>query len=148
MKTAIVYASVHHGNTKKLLDVIAQGRDDITLMDAAAQKEADLSPYDLIGFASGIYFGKFHESVLAFARKNLPEKKRVFLLSTYGGGNGTKAVREILDARSADVLGEFSCRAFDTFGPFKLIGGINKGHPDAKDLEDARRFFEELQNSL
>lgn len=147
MKTAIVYYSRHHGNTKKLLDAIAQGHD-VTLIDAAAQTEADLSPYGLIGFASGIYFGRFHKSVLEFAGKNLPENKRVFLLSTYGGGNGTRAVREILEARSAAVLGEFGCRGFDTFGPFKLVGGINKGHPDAKDLEDACRFFEELRNTL
>lgn len=147
MKIAIVYHSYHHGNTKKLVDAIAQGRE-VTLIDAAVQMEADLTAYDLIGFASGVYFGKFHSSVLDFARKNLPEGKRVFLLSTYGGGNGTKAVREILETKSAAIVGEFGCRAFDTFGPFKLIGGINKGHPDAKDLEDACRFFEKLQNAL
>ncbi len=147
MKIAIVYHSYHHGNTKKLVDAIARGRE-VTLIDAAVQMEADLTAYDLIGFASGVYFGKFHSSVLDFARKNLPEGKRVFFLCTYGGKSATKDISEIARAKSAEALGEFSCKAFDTFGPFKLIGGINKGHPDAKDLEDARRFFEKLQNAL
>ncbi|MGW1077983.1 glycerate kinase, partial [Streptomyces sp. NPDC002537] len=29
----------------------------------------------------------------------------------------------------------FSCRAFDTYLPFKLVGGIRKGRPNATDLE-------------
>ena len=32
MKTAIVYYSQHHGNTKKLLDAIAE-KHDVTLID-------------------------------------------------------------------------------------------------------------------
>ena len=42
------------------------------------------------------------------------------------------------------MLGEFGCRGFDTFGPFKLAGGIAKGHPDALDLEEARKFYRSL----
>ena len=26
-------------------------------------------------------------------------------------------------------------KGYDTFGPFKLVGGIAKNHPDEKDLE-------------
>ena len=91
MKTASVYYSAHHGNTKKLVEAVAQGRD-VTLIDALAVKTADLSGYELIGFASGIYFGKFHQSVLEFAKNNLPEDKKVFFLSTYGGSSGTRAI--------------------------------------------------------
>ena len=65
MRTAIVYYSAHHGNTRRLAEAIAQGRD-VTLIDALAAKSADLIGYDLIGFASGIYFGKFHQSVVEF----------------------------------------------------------------------------------
>ena len=57
MKTAIVYASVHHGNTKKIVDEIAKAQE-VELVDATQMKEKDLSGYDLIGFASGIYYGK------------------------------------------------------------------------------------------
>lgn len=41
-------------------------------------------------------------------------------------------------------MGEFSCKGYDTFGPFKLIGGISKGHPDKNDLDNAKAFFKGL----
>jgi len=143
MKSAIVYYSSHHGNTKKLVQAIAQGRD-VVLIDAASTKNADLNGYDLIGFASGIYFGKFHESVLEFARNHLPQGKKVFFLSTYGGSSNTTAIRKEVQAKGAQIAGEFGCKGYDTFGPFKLVGGIAKGHPNAADLERACQFFEAL----
>ena len=142
-KTAIVYHSSHHGNTKKLVDAIAQGHD-VTLIDASAQKQADLGQYDLVGFASGVYGGRFHRNVLDFARNNLPEGKRVFFLCTYGGRANTKSIAAVVKEKSAVVAGEFGCRGYDTFGPFKLVGGIAKGHPDKPDRENARRFFKGL----
>ena len=60
MKTAIIYASPHHGNTKKLIDAIAT-KHEVTLIDATQTKDQDLSDYDLIGYASGIYFQKYHK---------------------------------------------------------------------------------------
>ena len=40
MKTAIVYASVHHGNTKKLVDAIAE-KYEICAIDATNTKSAN-----------------------------------------------------------------------------------------------------------
>ena len=37
MKTAIVYHSYHHGNTKKLLDAIAE-KHEVTLIDVTATR--------------------------------------------------------------------------------------------------------------
>lgn len=37
MKTAIVYFSKHHGNTKKLLDAIAQ-KNELTLIDVTKKQ--------------------------------------------------------------------------------------------------------------
>lgn len=83
MKTAVIYYSRHHGNTKKVLDAIAQGHD-LTLINAAETDSAPLWEYDLIGFASGIYFSNFQKSVLQFAEKHLPEGKKVFFVYTCG----------------------------------------------------------------
>ncbi len=77
MRTAIVYASVHHGNTEKLVKRIAE-ECQMDLIDAVKQPDADLSSYDMIGFASGIYFSKFYQSILEFAEKNLRTTKRYF----------------------------------------------------------------------
>ena len=38
-------------------------------------------------------------------------------------------------------IGRFQCKGFDTYGPFKLIGGIAKGHPDQKDIREAVEFY-------
>lgn len=141
MKTAIVFYSRHHANTRKLLDAIAQ-RYDVTLIDALEQPDADLSGYEMIGFASGIYYSKFHKSTLKAAEK-LEKGQKVFFIYTYGAKKEgyTKAIREAAAKRGAQILGEYGCFGFNTFGPFKLIGGIAKGHPDAQDVEGAVRFF-------
>lgn len=143
MKTVIVYASVHHENTKKIVNAIAEG-NKIDLIDATKAKEKDLTEYDVIGFASGIYFGKFHGSLLDFASVNLPQDKKVFLICTYGGSAAYQSIEKILINKNADIIGKFSCKGYDTYGPFRLIGGIAKGHPDEKDLEDAVNFYREI----
>ena len=48
MKTAIVYVSEHHGNTKKLVDAIASA-DQVDVIDAAQVGHAALDDYELIG---------------------------------------------------------------------------------------------------
>ena len=55
-----------------------------------------------------------------------------------------KPLKEKLLEKGFDIVGEFSCRGFDTVMPFKLIGGISKGRPSGKDLQQARNFAQEL----
>lgn len=145
MKTAIVYYSRHHENTKKLLDAIA-AKNDVTLIDVTSNPETDLSGYDRIGFASGIYYSKFHKTLLEYAEKNMPEGKPTFFIYTYGAEKAgyTKAITEAVSKRHAKILGEFGCFGFNTFGPFKLIGGIAKGHPDQSELANAVAFYQGL----
>lgn len=139
LKTAIIYASQHHNNTKKLIDTIAQ-INQVDLIDATQPKEFNLYQYDLIGLASGIYYGKFHQSLLNFASANLPKNKEVFLICTYGGKPVFQSVEAILEGKHCRVKG----KGYDTFGPFKLIGGIAKGHPDEKDLAGAVEFYQNI----
>ena len=143
MKTAVCYYSRHHGNTLKVLKAMG---DDIDLIDVTSRVAVHLEDYDCVGFASGIYYSKFHETVLDFARQYLPQGKDVFFVYTCGSkGKGyTKAIAGAAAARGANILGEYGCRGFDTFGPFKLGGGIAKGHPDAEELEQARAFYQSI----
>ena len=39
-------------------------------------------------------------------------------------------------------MGIFGCKDFDTFGPLKLIGGLNKNRPNEKDFKNAIDLFE------
>lgn len=145
MKTAIVYYSKHHENTKKLIDAIA-AKHEVTLIDVTKESDINLDEYDLIGFASGIYYSKFQKSVLKFAEDRLPNNKNVFFLYTYGAKKEgyTKAITSAVETKSANILGEFGCFGFNTFGPFKLIGGIAKNHPDNDDLKNTVAFYENI----
>lgn len=71
MKTAICYFSEHHGNTLKVLERLAE-EFDIDLIDVRSRVAVHLEMYDMIGFASGIYYGRFHETVTDFAKQYLP----------------------------------------------------------------------------
>lgn len=147
MKTAIIYYSKHHGNTKKLLDAIkTASKDEITLVDATSAAAVNLEDYDLIGFASGIYYSKFDKRVLDYAKDHTPNGKDVFFIYTYGAEKTgyTKAIREALAGKNVNILGEYGCFGFNTFGPFKLIGGIAKNHPDDTDLKNAVSFYDGL----
>ena len=146
MKTAICYYSRHHGNTRKVLEAMAQ-EGDVDLIDVTVRQAVRLEQYDCIGFASGIYGFEVQKSVVEFARQYLPQGKPVFFVYTYGGakGSGAKALGEIAREKGCPVLGEFGCRGYDTFGPFRLVGGIAKGRPNSRDLENARKFYREIQ---
>lgn len=143
MKTAIIYASVHHENTKKVVEAIAR-ENEIDLIDATKESRRDLSEYDLIGFASGVYYGKYHQTVLKFASDNLPVNKNIFLICTCGGSAAFQSIEEVIRSKQGKIVGKFSCKGYDTFGPFKLIGGLAKGHPDEKDLADAVMFYQSI----
>ncbi|MFA5727415.1 MAG: hypothetical protein WC886_07240, partial [Saccharofermentanaceae bacterium] len=71
MKTAIVYISAHHENTKKLVDSIAAA-NEVAVFDAAKEESIDLSNFDCIGFVSGIVDGDFYPSLLSFMEGKLP----------------------------------------------------------------------------
>lgn len=145
MKTAVVYYSKHHGNTKKVLDAIA-ARYDMTLIDATETPNPSLEEYDLVGFASGIYYSKFHKTVLNCIKNCLPQGKKTFLVYTYGAekkGYPDSAANAVAE-KGGTVLGEYGCFGFNTFGPFKLIGGMAKGHPDQGELTAAVKFYEGL----
>ena len=144
--TAIVYYSQHHGNTKKLLDAIKEYDSDVTLINALDKHEVDLSGYDRIGFASGAYYSKFAEQILTFAKVNLPPQKDVFFICT--AGNPVKiyfnGIAEITASKQCRELGRYMCKGWDTFGPFKLVGGIQKGHPDEAEISGAVEFYKNL----
>lgn len=146
MKVAIVYASVHHKNTEKVVKAIAAKYPEIELIDATKTILKDLASYDLIGFASGIFYSKLHKSLLSFITDNLPAHKKTFVIYTCGLDTPAyiKAAEELIKAKDSSLVGYYSCLAYDTWGPFKLIGGKNKGHPDVDDIRKAVEFYENI----
>ncbi len=140
MKTLILYESYNRGNTKKVAGAIASA------LGAELKKPGEvdvekLGDYDLIGFGSGIYGGKFHEGMMKLAGSLPHLEKRAFLFSTSLFGNKGMVrhaeMKAILGGKGLTVVGEFTCKGATQ--PF-----FNRGRPNASDLEDARRFAQKL----
>ena len=144
-KTVIVYASKHHGNTFKLIKAISD-KYEIAIIDATKETHIDLQEYDIIGFASGIDFGKFYLEIENFARENLPFQKEVFFLYTCAMDREgfTDSIKEIALEKDAVILGAYGCRGYNTYGPWKLIGGMNKSHPTKNEKQECVNFYEKL----
>ena len=53
-----------------------------------------------------------------------------------------------LAKKGFDVVGEFHCRGFDSWGPLWLTGGINRRHPDEQDLRRAAEFADRMQLAM
>lgn len=146
MKSAIVCISIHHGNTEK----IARSLSDVLNADILRPNEVDeekLDEYALIGFGSGIYYLKHHSSILNLVDKLPKMNKKCFIFSTRGFGSVNfyhKKLRKKLESKGFEIIGEFSCKGFDTVGILKIFGGINKGRPNEKDLENAKKFAKDL----
>ena len=154
MKTFIVYKSYHRMNTEKVAKAMAEA------MNAQFTKVEDVRPeelaeYDLIGFGSGIYGLKHHRALIDLIETMPPMDKNVFVFSTTGNFREVnhRLIKEKLTEKGCHIVGEFTC--FGEFagalrlnrdwkGALAFIGGKNKGHPDEKDLENARAFAEGL----
>jgi flavodoxin len=152
-KTLIVCQSVHHRNTA----MVAQAMGDVLEADIRTPETAPadkLDDYDLFGFGSGIYFGRFHGTLRDWIDR-LPDAPQItrpsFVFSTSGLPMLWRLwhwpLKSCLARKGFRVLGEFHCRGFDTFGPLWLLGGLNRRHPDARDLNAAREFAENLRSS-
>ena len=157
LKTLIIYKSYHHMNTEKVAKAMAEAMS-ATLAKVEDVQPEELADYDLIGFGSGIYGYKHHQTLLELIEKMPPMDKKVFVFSTAGNlrERHHTLIKEKLAEKGCTVIGEFSCLGqfagalrlnLNLNGPLAFIGGKNKGHPDEKDLENARAFVRGLLNA-
>ncbi|MBA9043625.1 MULTISPECIES: flavodoxin family protein [Streptomyces] len=149
MRTVIVCASVSHGNTRRVADSMAQ----VLGARVVSPEEADpteLADADLVGFGSGVFHGRLHPALMSFVRALPAGRGRAFVFATSGLPeiplmSFTRPLVRLLEGKGFAVDGSFSCRAFDTWTPFKLVGGINKQRPHTGDLAAARAFAGQLR---
>lgn len=150
----LLVESVRHGNTAKVAEAIARVLNAEIAAPEAVPCTA-LADYSLVGFGSGVYYGQMHPALLDWAR-GLPDTPAasipVFIFSTSGlpflAKLWTGSLRRLLCRKGFQVVGEFACRGFDTWGPLWLTGGLNRGHPDERDLENARRFADQIARKI
>ena len=78
MKSLIVLFSYNHNNTQKVAEVMAKVLD-AEIKSPQQSNPEELKQYDLVGFGSGIYFGKHHKELLEFAESYLkPTRKHSY----------------------------------------------------------------------
>ncbi|MCE5189591.1 MAG: flavodoxin [Eubacteriales bacterium] len=145
-KAVLFYYSIHHGNTEKVAEEIAN-KLPVDLVRIPSKDPVNLEGYDLVGFASGIYMSEFGKPVSHFAEElDGLAGKPCFTIYTCGApaGEFSGPFAELLKRKGVQIAGKWHCRGFDTYGPFKLIGGLAKGRPDKADFESAVAFVEEL----
>ena len=154
MNSLIVCYSYHHKNTEKIAQVFC------TVFAAPIQAPQqitsdELHAYDLVGFGSGIYGAKHHQSLLDLADTLSPvTNKHAFLFSTSALTSKDKAakdhatLRSKLQAKGYVIVDEFQCKGFNTNSFMKWFGGMNRGRPNAEDLHQAEVFAQALKQDL
>ena len=146
IKCLVIVYSYHHGNTAKIADAFSD-----TLQATVKTPEMitleELLDYDLIGFGAGIDSGSHYKPLLDLA-DSLPDvnRKAGFIFSTSAIQGETKvakdhsALRQKLMSKGYTIIGEFSCKGFNTNSFLKYFGGMNKDRPNIEDLKNAKKF--------
>lgn len=141
----ILYASSHHGNTQKVVEAMREVSGAV-LVDIHKDEIPDMSNTKALGVATGIYKGKPDEKLRqVLSGLNVSPAVDGFVVTTSGSGKDySKIIRKWMNEKHIGDAGSFTCKGFDTFGIFKLFGGIAKGHPNEKELSAAKQFAKEL----
>lgn len=146
MKILLIIKSKHQQNTLKVAEAMSEVAP-LTVADLDNISEYKLSEYDIVGFGSGIYFGKHDKELIEFVKSLCNKEKYCFVISTSGSKNFSKnnsTLVNILKSKNKIVLGDFGCKGLDKFFVFSLFGGLNKGHPNEADFDAAQQFIIEI----
>jgi flavodoxin len=105
-----------------------------------AKSKPDTSGVDILVVGTGTYGGMPGPAILEFL-KGIPTatdaKAATFATSAGSGPRSLARIKGDLEAKGYVVVSSFDCR-----GQFMLA---NRGHPDEKDLENARAFARDLK---
>jgi flavodoxin len=153
MKSLIVCVSTSHGNTRRVADRIAEVLNAEVAEPEAVDPEA-LGDYDLVGFGSGIYYNKVHPRLSGLVGR-LPRVDQVAAFTFFTSGAAdvprvgfSEPLSRQLTSKGFTVLDSFCCRGLYTIGPFRFIGGVNKGRPNEADLDRAAGFALRLREHV
>ena len=159
-KIVLIVTSTEKSSTGKIARVFEKALD-AHIMDPVSFDPLEISLYGLVGLGSGIFDQAHHASLLEFADA-LPQLDgtKFFLFSTSGISRKTAlkeskmiddphtALRIKIEAKGGIIIDEFNCTGFNDNSFLKLFGGMNKGRPNAVDLQEAETFSESLKRRM
>ena len=143
MKILLVIKSTHQQNTLKIAEAMSEVAP-LTVVELENAKNYNFKEYDIVGFGSGIYYGKHDKELINFVKPLCNKPAYTFVISTSGTNNYqkyNKALINLLESKNKTVLGSFGCKGLDKFFIFKLFGGLNKEHPNEEDFDAAQQFI-------
>ncbi len=149
----IIYQSFHHKNTEKVVNAVAPILNCEAIPLSKAKPEI-LADYDVIGFASGVYYAKPHVGFEKLIAKNNFQGKMCFIIATSGGPDTFynkfhDNFRKTFTDAGFEIIDFFQCLGFDTYPAIsKPFGGFAKGHPNKDDLETARLWAKKLIDKI
>jgi len=150
----VIVTPSERGGAARLASAMA-ARLGACVVSPAGVTVEELGRASLLGLGSGIFDQAHHKALLELAERlpALPGRK-VFIFSTsgvsrqkapgFGAEDPHKVLRELLNARGCEIVGEFNCVGYNDNSFLFLIGGINRGHPDVKDIALAEAFADSL----
>ena len=146
MKILLIIKSTHQQNTLKIAEAMSEVAP-LTVVELENTRNYNFKEYDIVGFGSGIYYGKHDKELIKFVETLCDKPAYSFVISTSGTNNYqkyNKTLVNLLESKNKTVLGNFGCKGLDKFFIFKLFGGLNKGHPNEADFDAAQQFIMEV----
>ena len=173
MRILITYHT-QSGNTEKVAKAMQEAliNEEVTLIPVSEAKPDDFETWDIVFLGSGVYGGMIGKNLRQFMKRvvNLPEK---FVLFTTHSSNEYEThikafnkIRRSIQESNSQVIAEFDCLGenksitperrelfLQNLAPEKQKEALEfmeklKGHPNADDLEDAKKFVIDLMNKI
>ena len=146
-KIIIFYYSYSAMSTEKLVKGIQNSFPNIEILLLPSEEKNDVSSYDYIGFASGIYAWDFGKPIYEKLEKLKGlEGKKCFSLCTSTAGNEKYVLypKESIEKKGGKFIGGWGCPGKAVFFPLNLFGGVNKVRPNDDDIKTGSEYLKKL----
>ncbi len=151
-KICLFCYSYHTFSTKKFCEGVAKDNTkfdfDIYQLEPYKPEEVptDMSKYDFVGFASGIYAWDVGKSVYKHLEKLTNFKgKKCFTFTV--SGDGAKRypfyLKDPIEKQGGIFLGGFGTMGYQNYFPLSLFGGKTKQCPTPESMAEGKKFLED-----
>ncbi|MCP4543167.1 MAG: 4Fe-4S dicluster domain-containing protein [Chloroflexi bacterium] len=151
MKGVICYYS-GSGNTKLACRYIAEKSQTLfDLVDVVKEKDVDLAPYDVVGFATFTDFWGPPYLFQTFIEGLVQQQdKRAFVFNTYGAlsGKTLRVLERSVAAKGFNVIAGHSLKTPECYPPMIAGGRGAEDAPNEKQLQSFDTFISELEQLL
>ena len=151
-KKAILFMQSYGSmNTKLLLDNATKNIQNLEIITLPNEEKIDVSSYDLIGFASGIYFWDLGKEVYNHIEKLKGlEGKNVFVICTAGSpsANFPKKPKEAIEKKGGNLVAGFGTMGSTKGGITGFFRGLfnMQVRPNENDFTECKKFIENTIN--